>query len=94
MRQDKREETDVDTELTDPGTDIEGVGCDEEDPPDLNWFTREDNSEDEDEDYEDSTTLLLDMIEEQFNRHCKYVQKNSARTMQVISRHTLKAFLE
>ncbi|KUJ14259.1 uncharacterized protein LY89DRAFT_133814 [Mollisia scopiformis] len=76
--EDEREETDVETEPADIDTDVDGV--DEANLPDWKWIAREENahppeyyldqednsdeSEDKDEDYNDSSLLLLDMIED------------------------------
>ncbi|CAG8980240.1 hypothetical protein HYALB_00009822 [Hymenoscyphus albidus] len=103
--EDEHKETDDDTEPTDIDSDVEG--CDE---ADLAWIAGEDNaqppeyyldqendsaeSDDEDEDYSDNSILLLDMIESQFSRYCKYIRKNPAQVMQAISRRTLKAFFD
>ncbi|KAH8787515.1 C2H2 finger domain protein [Hyaloscypha sp. PMI_1271] len=102
---DTRDETDAETEPTDIDTDVDG-----DDEPDLKWIAGEENahppeyyldqednsdkSEDEDEDYSDGSLLLLDMIEDQFDRYCKYVRKDPARIMQALSYRTLKAFFE
>jgi hypothetical protein len=71
---------DTDTEATDADTDIEAGDYNEEDLSDLEWIAGEDNvyppeyylnqdeSEDEDEDYSDSSNNLLGMIEDQFHR--------------------------
>ncbi|KAF8855964.1 C2H2 finger domain protein [Acephala macrosclerotiorum] len=106
--EDEQEKTNADTEPTDVDTDVDDVdGCDE---ADLTWIAREENahlpeyyldqennsdeSEDENEDYSDGSLLLLDMIERNFYRYCKYVRKDPARVMQAVSRRTLKAFFE
>ncbi|PVH68648.1 hypothetical protein DL98DRAFT_542250, partial [Cadophora sp. DSE1049] len=105
---DEQEETDAETEPTDVDTDVDGDG--EADLPDLEWLAGEENahppeyyldqennsdeSEDEDEDYSDGSLLLLDMIEGNFHRYCKYVRKDPAQVMQAVSRRTLKAFFE
>ncbi|PMD12292.1 hypothetical protein NA56DRAFT_756730, partial [Hyaloscypha hepaticicola] len=84
---DEQEETDAETEPTDIDTDIDGN--DEADLPDLDWLAGEknahppeyyldqennsDESEDKDKDYNDSSLLLLDIIEGQFDRYCKYI---------------------
>jgi hypothetical protein len=84
--EDEREETDVETEPTDVDTDVDRD--DETDLPDLKWIAGEENahppqyyldqednsdeSEDEDEDYSDGSLLLLDMIEDQFDRYVLY----------------------
>ncbi|KAG9246656.1 hypothetical protein BJ878DRAFT_533103 [Calycina marina] len=105
--EDEQEGTDAETELTDVDTDVDD---DEADLPDLKWLAGEENahppeyyldqennsdeSEDEDEDYSDGSLLLLDMIEGNFHRYCKYVQKDPAQVMQAVSRRILKDFFE
>ena len=77
--EDEVEETDSDTNLTDVDTDIEG-----EDETDVSWKIEEDKDypleyyldqeeefdefEDANEDYKDNSILLLNGVEEQWNR--------------------------
>ncbi|KAH8663686.1 hypothetical protein BGZ60DRAFT_565713 [Tricladium varicosporioides] len=106
----EREETDTDAELTDAEIDDEAGNYEKADLLDLGWVAGEENayppeyyldqennsdeSADEDEDYSDGSLLLLDMIEDQFARYCKYIRKDLSRMIQAISRRTLKAFFE
>ncbi|KAH8759530.1 hypothetical protein F5882DRAFT_431795 [Hyaloscypha sp. PMI_1271] len=91
---DEQEETDAETEPTDVDTDL--AGEENAHPPEyyLDQENNSDESEDEDEDYSDGSLLLLDIIEGNFHRYCKYVRKDPARVMQAVSRRTLKAFFE
>lgn len=99
---DEQEETDAETEPTDVDTDVDEAdlawiaGEENAHPPEyyLDQENNSDESEDEDEDYSDGSLLLLDMIEGNFHRYCKYVRKDPARVMQAVSRRTLKAFFE
>ncbi|CAG8982679.1 hypothetical protein HYALB_00000958 [Hymenoscyphus albidus] len=101
----EHKESDVDTEPTDIDSDIEGyndtdlawiAGEDNAHPPEyyLDQENNSDESKDEDEDYSANSILLLDMIESQFIRYCKYIQKDPVQVMQAISLSTLRAFFD
>jgi hypothetical protein len=84
--EDKQEETDTDTDPMDVDSDIDDIDGGEK--VDLAWIAREDNaylleyyldqennsdeSEDEEEDYSNKSTLFFDMLEAQFQRYAPY----------------------